>query len=58
MLPTRGGVELDEVSAYLNKGAVAVGLSGALFVDALLRVGDLTALAERAERAVAAVHAR
>ena len=57
MLPT-GGVELHEVSAYLNKGAVAVGLSGALFVEALLPGGDLTALAERAERAVAAVHAR
>ena len=57
MMPT-GGVELDEVSAYLDKGAVAVGLSGSLIVDALLPGGDLAALAERAERAVAAVYAR
>ena len=57
MMPT-GGVELDEVSAYLDKGAAAVGLSGSLIVDALLPGGDLAALAERAERAVAAVYAR
>ena len=38
MMPT-GGVELDEVSAYLDKGAVAVGLSGSLIVDALLPGG-------------------
>jgi 2-dehydro-3-deoxyphosphogluconate aldolase / (4S)-4-hydroxy-2-oxoglutarate aldolase len=57
LLPT-GGVELDEVSAYLDKGAVAVGLSGALLGDALLPGGDLAALARRAEQAVAAVRAR
>ncbi len=57
MMPT-GGVELDEVSAYLDKGAVAVGLSGSLIVDALLPGGDLAALAERAERAMTAIRAR
>ncbi len=57
MMPT-GGVELDEVSAYLDKGAVAVGLSGALIVDALLPGGDLAALAERAEGAMNAIRAR
>lgn len=57
LLPT-GGVELHEVSAYLDKGAVAVGLSGALMVDALLPGGDLAALADRAEHVVTAVCAR
>ena len=57
LLPT-GGVELHEVSAYLDKGAVAVGLSGALVMDALLPGGDLTALADRAEQAIAAVRRR
>ena len=57
LLPT-GGVELHEVSAYLDKGAVAVGLSGALLMDALLPGGDLTALADRAEQAIAAVRRR
>lgn len=60
LMPT-GGVELSEVGAYLDKGAVAVGLSGALLVDALLPGGDLSASAERAERAdqvVTAVRAR
>ena len=57
MMPT-GGVELDEVSAYLDKGAVAVGLSGSLIVDALLPGGDLAALAERAEGAMTAIRAR
>jgi 2-dehydro-3-deoxyphosphogluconate aldolase/(4S)-4-hydroxy-2-oxoglutarate aldolase len=56
-MPT-GGVELDQVSAYLDKGAVAVGLSGALFADALLPGGDLTALADRAAQVITAVRAR
>jgi 2-dehydro-3-deoxyphosphogluconate aldolase / (4S)-4-hydroxy-2-oxoglutarate aldolase len=51
LMPT-GGVELDEAAAYLDKGAAAVGLSGALFGDSLLPVGDLAGLAERAERLV------
>jgi 2-dehydro-3-deoxyphosphogluconate aldolase/(4S)-4-hydroxy-2-oxoglutarate aldolase len=57
LLPT-GGVELNEVSAYLDKGAVAVGLSGALLVDALLPGGDLNALADRAEQVVNALKGR
>jgi 2-dehydro-3-deoxyphosphogluconate aldolase/(4S)-4-hydroxy-2-oxoglutarate aldolase len=57
LMPT-GGVELDQVSAYLDKGAVAVGLSGALFADALLPGGDLTALADRAAQVITAVRAR
>ena len=57
LMPT-GGVELDEVSAYLDRGAVAVGLSGALMLDALAPGGDLVALAARAEQAMTAVRGR
>jgi 2-dehydro-3-deoxyphosphogluconate aldolase/(4S)-4-hydroxy-2-oxoglutarate aldolase len=57
LMPT-GGVELHEVSAYLDKGAVAVGLSGALLLDALLPGGNLDALAVRAEQVVTAVRVR
>ncbi|HEY5788824.1 MAG TPA: bifunctional 4-hydroxy-2-oxoglutarate aldolase/2-dehydro-3-deoxy-phosphogluconate aldolase [Microlunatus sp.] len=47
LMPT-GGVTLEAVSEYLAAGAVAVGVSGALFEDALLG-GDLTALRQRAD---------
>ncbi len=57
LMPT-GGVELHEVCAYLDRGAVAVGLSGSLFGDALLPGGDLAGLAERAEKVVTAVAQR
>ncbi len=57
LMPT-GSVRLDEVSGYLDHGAVAVGLSGHLFGDALLPRGDLGALGLRAEEAVAAVSQR
>lgn len=57
LMPT-GGVELHEAAAYLDKGAVAVGLSAVLMGDALLPGGDLTALADRAEQTIAALHAR
>jgi 2-dehydro-3-deoxyphosphogluconate aldolase/(4S)-4-hydroxy-2-oxoglutarate aldolase len=57
LMPT-GGVALDEAVAYLDKGAVAVGLSAALMGDALLPGGDLAALADRAEHVVSAVRAR
>ncbi len=57
LMPT-GGVELNEVSAYLDRGAVAVGLSGALVVDALLPGADLTALSDRADLAIAGVRGR
>lgn len=52
LMPT-GGVEIDEIADYLGQGAVAIGLSGALFGDALLPAGDLDGLADRANRAVA-----
>jgi 2-dehydro-3-deoxyphosphogluconate aldolase/(4S)-4-hydroxy-2-oxoglutarate aldolase len=51
LMPT-GGVTLDAVADYLRAGAVAVGVSGALFEDALLG-GDLTALRRRADRLMA-----
>jgi 2-dehydro-3-deoxyphosphogluconate aldolase / (4S)-4-hydroxy-2-oxoglutarate aldolase len=46
MMPT-GGVTLDAVDAYLAAGAAAVGISGAVFGNALI-TGDLTGLADRA----------
>jgi 2-dehydro-3-deoxyphosphogluconate aldolase/(4S)-4-hydroxy-2-oxoglutarate aldolase len=46
MMPT-GGVTLDAVEAYLDAGAAAVGISGAVFSNALI-TGDLTGLADRA----------
>lgn len=52
LMPT-GGVGIDEIADYLRQGAVAVGLSGALFGDALLPAGALEGLADRAKRAVA-----
>jgi 2-dehydro-3-deoxyphosphogluconate aldolase/(4S)-4-hydroxy-2-oxoglutarate aldolase len=57
MMPT-GGVAIDEIGHYLDRGAAAVGLSGPLLGDALLPGGDLTALADRARRAVAAASSR
>jgi 2-dehydro-3-deoxyphosphogluconate aldolase/(4S)-4-hydroxy-2-oxoglutarate aldolase len=57
LMPT-GGVELHEARAYLDRGAVAVGLSGPLLGDALLPGGDLVALGQRAEQVVSAVGAR
>jgi 2-dehydro-3-deoxyphosphogluconate aldolase/(4S)-4-hydroxy-2-oxoglutarate aldolase len=52
LLPT-GGVEIDDIPAYLSSGAAAVGLGGQLLGDALVDGGDLDALARRAGRAVA-----
>ena len=46
IMPT-GGVTLEAAGEYLDAGAVAVGVSGALFGDALLG-GDLDALKRRA----------
>ncbi|WP_069385272.1 bifunctional 4-hydroxy-2-oxoglutarate aldolase/2-dehydro-3-deoxy-phosphogluconate aldolase [Cellulosimicrobium cellulans] len=57
LMPT-GGVAIDEIGAYLDRGAVVVGLSGPLLGDALLPGGDLTALADRARRAVDAAAGR
>ena len=57
MVPT-GGVRPDEVSGYLDHGAVAVGLSGHLFGDSLMPGGDLEGLALRTKQAIAAVGPR
>ena len=53
IMPT-GGVTLEAVRDYLDAGAVAVGVSGALFEDALLG-GDLDALKHRAQQLVSSV---
>lgn len=50
LIPT-GGVGVEHVAAYLDAGAVAVGMSGPLIGDAL-DGGDLTELARRASRVV------
>jgi 2-dehydro-3-deoxyphosphogluconate aldolase/(4S)-4-hydroxy-2-oxoglutarate aldolase len=50
LMPT-GGVSLEDASEHLRLGAVAVGVSGHLFGDALLG-GDLDALRQRGERLV------
>lgn len=49
LIPT-GGVTLDDVPRYLDAGAIAVGMGGPLFGDALRDDGDLHALATRARR--------
>jgi 2-dehydro-3-deoxyphosphogluconate aldolase/(4S)-4-hydroxy-2-oxoglutarate aldolase len=56
-MPT-GGVQLDEVNAYLKRGAVAVGLSGPLMGDALDDDGDLAALDQTARGVIEAVGER
>ena len=49
-----GGVEIDQIAAYLRLGVKAVGLTGALFPqDALVR-RDMDSIRERATRAVQA----
>jgi 2-dehydro-3-deoxyphosphogluconate aldolase / (4S)-4-hydroxy-2-oxoglutarate aldolase len=53
LVPT-GGVGLDDIGAYLAAGAVAVGLGSPLVGDAGAPGGDLSALGDRARRAVAA----
>jgi 2-dehydro-3-deoxyphosphogluconate aldolase/(4S)-4-hydroxy-2-oxoglutarate aldolase len=55
-MPT-GGVTVEAAAQYLDAGAVAVGVSGALLEDVLLG-GDLSALAARAERLVSIVEGR
>jgi 2-dehydro-3-deoxyphosphogluconate aldolase/(4S)-4-hydroxy-2-oxoglutarate aldolase len=54
LIPT-GGVSIDDVPRYLDAGAVAVGMGGPLFGDALREDGDLRALAGRAKRLLDAV---
>lgn len=53
IMPT-GGVTLEAARQYLDAGAVAVGVSGALFEDSLLG-GDLGALKQRARRLVSSL---
>lgn len=53
LVPT-GGVALDDIDGYVRAGAPAVGLGGPLLGDAATG-GDLTALADRGRRALAAV---
>lgn len=55
LMPT-GGIGIDDAAGYLAAGAVAIGIGSPLIGDAL-RGGSLDALAERAERLVAAVTA-
>jgi|AntAceMinimDraft_12_1070368.scaffolds.fasta_scaffold03212_11 2-dehydro-3-deoxyphosphogluconate aldolase/(4S)-4-hydroxy-2-oxoglutarate aldolase len=49
-----GGVEIDDIPAWLSAGALAVSLGGSLIKNAF--DGELSALRERALRAVAASH--
>jgi 2-dehydro-3-deoxyphosphogluconate aldolase/(4S)-4-hydroxy-2-oxoglutarate aldolase len=53
LVPT-GGIGIDDIGAYLEAGAVAVGLGSPLLGDAGDPHGDLAGLADRARRAVAA----
>lgn len=57
LVPT-GGIAVDAVGAWLDAGAVAVGLGGPLVGDAMAPDGDLDGLAERARAVCAAVQAR
>jgi 2-dehydro-3-deoxyphosphogluconate aldolase / (4S)-4-hydroxy-2-oxoglutarate aldolase len=54
IMPT-GGVDATDIPAYLDAGAVAVGLSGAFIGDALESDGDLARLADRARAAMNAL---
>ena len=56
LVPT-GGVAIEAIGAWLDAGAVAVGLGGPLIGNALAPDGDLDALAERARAVAAAVGA-
>jgi 2-dehydro-3-deoxyphosphogluconate aldolase / (4S)-4-hydroxy-2-oxoglutarate aldolase len=57
LVPT-GGIAVEAVGAWLDAGAVAVGLGGPLIGDAMAPGGDLDGLAERARAVGAAVRAR
>jgi 2-dehydro-3-deoxyphosphogluconate aldolase / (4S)-4-hydroxy-2-oxoglutarate aldolase len=56
LVPT-GGVTIEAVGAWLDAGAVALGLGGPLIGDAMAPDGDLDALAQRARAVGAAVDA-
>lgn len=53
IVPT-GGIRIDDAAGYIAAGAIAVGVGGPLFGDALTG-GDLAALAKRASVLLAAV---
>jgi 2-dehydro-3-deoxyphosphogluconate aldolase/(4S)-4-hydroxy-2-oxoglutarate aldolase len=57
LIPT-GGVDVEAAGAWLDAGAVALGLGSPLIGDALDPGGDLDALAERARAVTAVVDAR
>jgi 2-dehydro-3-deoxyphosphogluconate aldolase / (4S)-4-hydroxy-2-oxoglutarate aldolase len=57
LVPT-GGVDVHAVGAWLDAGAVAVGMGSPLIGDALTDGGDLAALAGRARAVCAAAGAR
>jgi len=52
-----GGVEIDQIPAYLRLGVKAVGLTGALFPAEALAKRDMAAIVERASRAAQAAAA-
>ena len=56
LVPT-GGVDIEAIGAWLDAGAVAVGLGSPLIGDALSPDGDLDALAQRARAVGAAMGA-
>lgn len=56
VIPT-GGIAIDTVPAWMDAGALAVGLGGPLVGDALADDGDLAALADRTRAALAAAGA-
>ena len=54
LIPT-GGVTLETTTAYIEAGAIAVGIGGSLLDQTLLAARDFDAIAERAEAFVGAV---
>jgi 2-dehydro-3-deoxyphosphogluconate aldolase/(4S)-4-hydroxy-2-oxoglutarate aldolase len=52
-----GGVELDQIGAYLKAGAKAVGLDTALFPPDAVEAGDFDRITELARQAVLALAA-
>ena len=56
LVPT-GGVELDNIGAFLKAGAAALGVGGNLVSRKLLAARDFRGLAENARRYADAVHA-
>ncbi|MEX1133977.1 MAG: bifunctional 4-hydroxy-2-oxoglutarate aldolase/2-dehydro-3-deoxy-phosphogluconate aldolase [Acidimicrobiia bacterium] len=51
-LVVTGGVEIDDLAAYLAAGAAAVGLGGTLFPKALIADRQLSAISDLVSRAV------